>query len=231
MGMGMGAGFGMMMPGMIQQAMQGSPQPGVAPAPAAAQVVTASAATGSAAGAAGAMSFDALAPVARDPKELVQFVVQTAGWQVQESGDVWQVVVPVGSLRKQTVTVNFAAKDAEGDAIIAYSSVCGPSSPQNAMLLLKFNQQMVHGAFAVHNTPAGEMVVVQANQLADTADPLAVTRLITAVAWQADKAEEKLTGGDVNVTASRRRARSRASLGLRKLSRQPPQRVRAAAGG
>jgi hypothetical protein len=92
--------------------------------------------------------------------------------------------------------VNFAAKDSEGDAVIAYSSVCGPASPQNAMLLLKYNQQMVHGAFAVHNTPAGEMVVVQANQLADTADPLAVTRLITAVAWQADKAEEKLTGGE-----------------------------------
>jgi hypothetical protein len=57
---------------------------------------------------------------------------------------------------------------------------------------------MVHGAFAVHNTPHGDMVVVQANQLADTASALDVTRLITAVAWQADKAEEKLTGGDAN---------------------------------
>jgi hypothetical protein len=40
------------------------------------------------------------------------------------------------------------------------------------------------------------VVVVQANQLADTADVLEVTRLITAVAWQADRAEEKLTGSD-----------------------------------
>jgi hypothetical protein len=128
----------------------------------------------------------------------VRTIASASGWQVQEHDDIWQIVVPVGSLRKQTVTANFAAKDAEGGAVIAYSSVCGPASPQNAMLLLKFNQQMVHGAFAVHNTPSGEMVVVQANQLAETADPLSVTRLITAVAWQADKAEEKLTGGDSN---------------------------------
>jgi hypothetical protein len=40
------------------------------------------------------------------------------------------------------------------------------------------------------------MIVVQANQLADTADPLEITRVMTAVAWQADKVEEKLGGGD-----------------------------------
>jgi hypothetical protein len=58
---------------------------------------------------------------------------------------------------------------------------------------------MVHGAFAIHDSPSGDLVVVQANQLADIADSLSVTRLITAVAWQADKAEEKLTaGGDTH---------------------------------
>jgi hypothetical protein len=40
------------------------------------------------------------------------------------------------------------------------------------------------------------MIVVQSNQLANMADPLAITRVMTAVAWQADKAEEKLGGGD-----------------------------------
>ena len=79
---------------------------------------------------------------------------------------------------------------------IDISSVCGPASERTAMLLLRFNEQMVHGAFAVKGTSSGDMVVVQANQLADTADPLEVTRLLTAVAWQADKAEEKLVGGD-----------------------------------
>jgi membrane protease subunit (stomatin/prohibitin family) len=206
MGMGMGAGFGMMMPGMIQQAMQGSQHPGAFPSPAAAPVPPTStpppvrpASTAAAvAGAPAGMNFEGLAPTVRDPQEAVRFVAHSAGWQITENGDVWQMIVPVGSLRKQTVTINFGAKDSDGDAVIAYSSVCGPASPQNAMLLLKYNQQMVHGAFAVHGTPSGDVVVIQANQLAELADPMTITRLITAVAWQADKAEEKLTGGDAH---------------------------------
>jgi hypothetical protein len=64
------------------------------------------------------------------------------------------------------------------------------------MTLLRYNTQMVHGAFAVSSSDSGEMIVVQANQLADTADPLEVTRVITAIAWQADRVEEKIGGGD-----------------------------------
>jgi hypothetical protein len=54
---------------------------------------------------------------------------------------------------------------------------------------------MVHGAFAVQNTGSGDIAVVQASQLADTVTPLDVTRVVTAIAWQADKVEEKLLGG------------------------------------
>ncbi len=69
------------------------------------------------------------------------------------SGDQWQIVVPVGPLRKQKVNVQFDAKDTEGNAMLAFSSVCGPATSQNAMELLKFNTQMVHGAFAVESSP------------------------------------------------------------------------------
>jgi hypothetical protein len=196
--MGMGAGFGMMMPTMLQQAMQGlHPTQGAAPA-AGAVAAGVGAAAGTAAAGKGGVSFDALSSAApsSDPRDLVRNVAQSSEWKIQENGDVWQITVPIGSLRKQTVTVNFAAKDEAGHGLISYSSACGPTTPQNAMLLLKFNQQMVHGAFAVESTSSGDVVVVHANQLADTADALEVTRVLTAVAWQADKAEEKLTGGD-----------------------------------
>jgi hypothetical protein len=123
-------------------------------------------------------------------------VAQGAGWQLNESGDVWSVVVPIGSLRKQTVHVDFTVKDDDGNAVLGFSSVCGPASERNAMALLRYNTKMIHGAFAVQQTPAGEMIVVQGNQLANTADPLQVTRVMTAIAWQADKVEEKLGGGD-----------------------------------
>ncbi len=203
MGMGMGAGFGMMMPNLINRAMQGAPANQAAPqptappsfgAPAGAGPIGAAAVAGAAAG--GGMDFGELQPLVVDPKQLVRGVAQSAGWQIRESGDAWQIIVPIGALRKQTVDVQFGRKDEEGHDLISYASTCGPASEKNALALLRYNTQMVHGAFAVRQTDSGEFVVVQANQLADTADPLEVTRVITALAWQADKVEEKLGGGD-----------------------------------
>lgn len=203
MGMGMGAGFGMMLPGMIQQALQANaaraaaaPSAGLPPvrtAGAGPQVVQAELATPRPAG---GPDFADLAPVTVDPKQVVRQLAQSAGWPLQEAGEVWQVTIPVGPLRKQTVTVNFAARDAEGHALVSYSSICGPASESNSMALLRYNAQMVHGAFAVQKTPGGEMIVVQANQLATTLDPVSIHGVLTAIAWQADKVEEKLSGGD-----------------------------------
>jgi len=208
MGMGMGAGFGMMLPGMIQNAMQSGARvnpnqfgqgPGTGgQGPAAAAPVGQAASLPAAAG----MDFGSLkqtaAPAATDAKALVRAVAQSAGWQCLEAGETWQIVVPVGSLRKQTVDVRFDQKDAEGHSLISYSSVCGPSTPENAMQLLKFNAQMVMGAFGVQSTPSGDVVVVCASQLAATSTALDASRTITSIAWQADKVEEKLMGGDQN---------------------------------
>jgi membrane protease subunit (stomatin/prohibitin family) len=203
MGMGMGAGFGMMLPGMISNAMQSGARanPGQFQGPGAGgQGPGAAVAAG--AGAAAGMEFGGLsrAPAAApaDPKQLVRTVAQSAGWQCLESGEAWQVVVPVGSLRKQTVVVRFDQKDADGHPLISYSSVCGPSTPENAMQLLKFNAQMVMGAFGVQSTPSGDVVVVCFSQLASTCTAFDVSRMITSIAWQADKVEEKLLGGDSN---------------------------------
>jgi membrane protease subunit (stomatin/prohibitin family) len=208
MGMGMGAGFGMMLPGMIQNAMQSgarvSPsqfsQPG-----ASGQGPAVAAAAGAGQGGVGQASslpdFSGLqraAPAVTDPKALVRAVAKSAGWQCLEAGETWHVVVPVGSLRKQTVDVRFDQKDAEGHPLISYSSVCGPSTPENAMQLLKFNAQMVMGAFGIQSTESGDVVVVCASQLAATSTALDVSRTITAIAWQADKVEDNLTGGDKN---------------------------------
>jgi len=194
MGMGMGAGFGMMMPGMIQQAMQGGTQPQQTPQPSPA---AAGAGAGTVAAAQGSnLDFGDLAPSATEPRQLVRSVIEGANWQLTESGDDWTIVVPTGSLRRQIVHVKFGGKDSEGHDVIAYSSTCGPASDKNALLLLRYNAQMVHGAFAVQKTQSGEMIVVQANQLADTADALEVARVISAIAWQADKVEEKLLRED-----------------------------------
>jgi membrane protease subunit (stomatin/prohibitin family) len=203
MGMGMGAGFGMMMPSMIKEAMAANAaQGGQQPAPGAATPQPGPAATAAVLGSRGGPDFGDLSPAAAatvarggDPKELVRAVAKSAGYTITEGGDRWDIVVPIGSLRKQVVRVAFDRKDEDGQPIISFTSVCGPSSEGNAMKLLKYNQNLVHGAFAVIEEGGQDMIAVQANQLAGTADPLAVSRALSALAWQADKVEEKLLGG------------------------------------
>jgi hypothetical protein len=184
---------------MMQQAMQQMP-PQMTPQQGMPQMTPQQAAPAAAAGAgvAAGMDFGQLSAVKVDPKQVVRAVAQNAGWQLTEAGEEWNITVSVGTTRKQAVHVKFGAKDAEGHSLISFRSVCGPYTEQNAPLLLRFNTQMVAGAFAVENLGSGEMVVVLANQLADSASLPETLRLITAVAWQADKVEEQLLGGDQN---------------------------------
>lgn len=191
MGMGMGAGFGMMMPGMIQQAMAGGGPPAAPPQPTPPQPA---APRPPAAGA----DFADLAPVTTDPKAMVRSVVAAAGHPMEESGDAWRITVPVGTLRKQVVTVEFGRSDKEGHAIVAFWSVCGPLLEKNAAALLRYNEGMMHGAFALRSVQGADVVVLQSNHIAETLDPLEISRTLSAIAWQADKVEEKLSGTDKN---------------------------------
>lgn len=200
MGLGMGAGYGMMFPGMIRDAM--AAPPAAAPAPAAPQSVP-TPASGTLGGNSG-LSFSDLgsgghaAQHLADPRSLVRNVAQAAGYNVSEAGDVLTIVVPIGALRKQTVVVDFSQKNSDGDVVISFRSNCGPARPEIAMKLLQYNTKLIHGAFAVQSQPGGDVVVLQANQIAETADPLEISRLLSAIAWQADKVEEQLLGTDQN---------------------------------
>ncbi|MCE5266692.1 MAG: SPFH domain-containing protein [Planctomycetaceae bacterium] len=188
MGMGLGAGFGMMMPGMIQQAMAAG-QPGQRTTPAGA----------AAAGVSLGPDFAGLAPATPiDPVAVIRAVSNAAGYAVAQSGSALQVTVPVGTLRKQIVTVECGQTDSAGHATVNYWSVCGPYLEKNAADLLRFNTGTLHGAFAVKKVGETEMVVLQANQLAETVTPLDVSRVLSAIAWQADQVEQKLVGEDLN---------------------------------
>ena len=143
MGMGMGAGFGMMLPGMIQQAMAAestaaAPQPGAGPSRPAA-LPKAAAGAGVAAASLMGPDFGDLAPAAVDPKGIVRSVAQAAGYTLHESGDMWQLTVPLQPLRKQRIFVDFSPKDPSGAPIVAFWSVCGPAAEQNALSLLRYN--------------------------------------------------------------------------------------------
>lgn len=135
---------------------------------------------------------------ARDPRPMLRSVVQASGWNLQEQGDLWTITVPISPLRKQIVNVDFSRKGQGGHALIAYSSTCGPATERNATALLRFNTQLIHGAFAIHSTPSGDIIVLQANQLADAATAFEMNQIINSIAWQADKVEETLGGPDTH---------------------------------
>ena len=82
--------------------------------------------------------------------------------------------------------------------MVRYWSICGPFDPKNALALLRYNSTLLHGAFAVEQVAGREMVVLQVNHLAETLDPLEISRTLSAIAWQADQVEQKLVGDDVN---------------------------------
>lgn len=217
MGMGFGAGFGMLMPGMIQQAVgaaqQGGPQappqgpghgpPGAVPPGGSAGTPPSSpgaAAAGAAAGAAaaGGPSFDELAPATHDPKGMICSVAQAAGYRLAEDENQLRITVPVGALRKQVVYATFGRSDDAGHQLITFWSICGPANDRHAMPLLRYNATLLHGAFAIRQVQGQATVVLQANLMADTLDPLEVSRTLAALAWQADKVEQKLVGDDNN---------------------------------
>jgi hypothetical protein len=116
---------------------------------------------------------------------------------LKEQGDQWAMTVPVGSLRKQVVYANFGRKDDDGHELIGFWSPCGPANPNNAVTLLRFNHQTVHGAFAFQpKEQGGEELVLRSNLLADTIDAFEVLRVVSAIAFQADEVEQQLTGAD-----------------------------------
>ena len=197
-GQGLGFGMGMAFPAALQQAFQPGAPVGAAPpaAPVAAQPVAAAANPTAAAPKLNLNALELSAP-AVDIRAIVRKVAKTSNWVLKEQGDQWGMIVPVASLRKQTVYATFGRKDDDGHELICFWSPCGPANPSNAVTLLRFNHQTLHGAFAFQpNEQGGEELVLRSNLLADTTDPMEVVRVVSAIAFQADEVEQQLTGSD-----------------------------------
>jgi hypothetical protein len=182
--------MGMMFPSFLQDALRGQsagaapPAPQPAGQPAVQQPPTSG------------LDLNALSRQTPQPRDLVRQAAGSNGWQLDESGDRWQIVVSVGPLRKQTIEVRFDRRDNAGSSVIHFRTPCARATEEHAMTFLRYNAQMIHGAFAVESTPNGEMIVIEANQLADTADPLEITRTVSAIAWQADQVEARMMEED-----------------------------------
>jgi membrane protease subunit (stomatin/prohibitin family) len=200
MGMGFGAGMGFILPGMVRDAMGGQ-MPGMAPQAAPAPTPANVPAPATPAAQSGAMpDFGQLHAVQAqvDPKAVLRAVAQAASYKVAEAGDQMKLTIPVGTTRKQVVTIQFGQNDLEGQPLVTIWSICGPADEKNAAALLRYNNTVVHGAFAVRNIEGQDRVVLQANLAAGALNAPEVGRILSAIAWQADKVEQQLVGTDEN---------------------------------
>lgn len=133
---------------------------------------------------------------AEDPKTLVQRVAESSDWELDTTDSIWTITVRLGSLRRQRVLVRFHERDSAGHALLHFLSYAGPASEELAMNVLRRNNSLVHGAFAIEKTTAGEVFVVKSTQLVETADMLEISRAVTSIAWYADQLEKELYGTD-----------------------------------
>ena len=146
---------------------------------------------------------DALGPYeAPDPRDAdadvgrrLAALVAASGFEATPSGHGWRMVVPLPMDRRQAVYAGFAGADAEGRAILALVSVCGPATDRDARGLLKLNARIVEGHFAI-KVLLGEEYFVVIHNLAVTDSPAVdPAGLVRRVAETADGLEDKLSRG------------------------------------
>ncbi|WP_460183448.1 SPFH domain-containing protein [Thermopirellula anaerolimosa] len=203
MGMGYGAGFGMMMPGMMQQAMREAAAPAPQTGGPAGQVplggVPGALPTGTAMTPGIVESPIELTPAAPDKEAMsamIRSTAEAARHTVEPHEAGLRITVSVRELRKQFVYVEFVEPTQEHGPFVRFWSVCGPAGEKNAAALLRYNARLLYGAFAFHKVGGQDMIVLQANVLTEGLTPAEVSRILSAIAWQADAVEQRLTGQD-----------------------------------
>ena len=130
------------------------------------------------------------------PLQVVRQAVRMRNWTVFENDTSCEVIVPIGSNREQTVSVELTHHDELGHPLLVCSSRCGPVAKRNAMALLRRNLRLFRMAFAVEKSGDVELIVVRGSQRADNASWADVAQLIEAIATYADRVEERLVGTD-----------------------------------
>ena len=184
----LGFGLGMALPQILQQQ---AAQSAAAPAPAFGL------ASGSVAGSVPPhLDFSAAKPAS--PEDLLtqlQRMSQQFGWALEETdASTYSAIIPLASSRRQKVHFELDRKDTDGNRVLGIWSTCGTINPNAAMTVLRNNDSVVHGAFAIRRVSEGEVLVLRSNLLADLTNAGEMAKIISAIAWQADQVEQQLSG-------------------------------------
>jgi membrane protease subunit (stomatin/prohibitin family) len=176
----MGFGMGMMVPNMLQpQNASGGSTPVVGPVQ---------------------LDFSgARVPSTADLATSIKSIGEKMGWSIQQGdGATLQIAVPLAASRRQRVYVEMDRKDHDGNPMVGIWSPCGAINPAAALTILRNNDSVVHGAFAMKRVEEGEILVLKSNVLSNLTNAGELAKIISAVAWQADEVEQQLSGSSVD---------------------------------
>ena len=187
----LGFGLGMMLPQILQQQPGGQVPVGQVPV---ASVVPQSNA------APPLLDFSGAKPAsASDLLAQLQQIAKQFGWTLDEADkNVFSAIVPLASARRQKVYVELDRKDNDGNRVLGVWSTCGTINPSAAMTVLRNNDAVVHGAFAIRRIQDSDVLILRSNLLADLTDAGEMAKIISAIAWQADQVEQQLSGAADN---------------------------------
>lgn len=198
----LGLGLGMAIPQLLNQvnasATQNTCSNSLAPAASGAPAASAGGPGIGAPGSSGKLDFSgARVPTKTDLQSALKSLGESLGWGIQQlEGNQLALSISLSSSRRQRVIVELDRTDDHGNPVIGIWSPCGAINPASALTVLRNNDSVVHGAFAMKKSGGSEVLVLKSNVLASLTNTAELAKLISSIAWQADEVESQLSGGD-----------------------------------
>ncbi len=198
----LGFGLGMAIPQLLNQVNSGATQNAgsnsLAPAASGGPAASAGGPGIGAPGGSGRLDFSgARVPTKSDLQSALKSLGESLGWGIQQlEGNQLALSISLSSSRRQRVIVELDRTDDHGNAVIGIWSPCGAINPASALTVLRNNDSVVHGAFAMKRSGGSEVLVLKSNVLASLTNTAELAKLISSIAWQADEVESQLSGGD-----------------------------------
>lgn len=139
--------------------------------------------------------YEAPEPADPDVERAIREFVERSGFEVAPVHRGWRATVPLRLDRKQAVYLGSAGVDAEGRAVVAFVSVCGPVVARDCRILLKLNARMTDGCFAIRVLRGEEYFVFVENLPIDFCALIDAEKLLRRIADLADSLEDRLSRG------------------------------------
>ncbi|APW59399.1 hypothetical protein [Paludisphaera borealis] len=139
--------------------------------------------------------YEAPEPADPDVERTIHAFVERSGFEIAPAPRGWQATVPLRLDRRQAVYLGPAGVDAEGRALVAFVSVCGPVNDRDCRILLKLNARMTDGCFAIRVLRGEEYFVFVENLPVAFCALIDSQKLLRRIADLADGLEDRLSRG------------------------------------